>query len=57
MFRGTVAVPNFFFAGATRLPQEMEGKTILHDVSAVFKPGTTTLVLGPPGCGKVRINI
>eukprot|EP00904_Undaria_pinnatifida_P014208 jgi/Undpi1/9918/HiC_scaffold_28.g12372.m1 len=32
--------------------KEMEGKTILHDVSAVFKPGTTTLVLGPPGCGK-----
>ncbi|CAM9251648.1 unnamed protein product, partial [Laminaria digitata] len=32
--------------------KEMESKTILHDVSAVFKPGTTTLVLGPPGCGK-----
>lgn len=33
--------------------QEMESKVILDDVDAVFKPSTTTLVLGPPGCGKV----
>lgn len=33
--------------------REMEKKTILEDVCGVFKPGTTTLVLGPPGCGKV----
>lgn len=32
----------------------MEKKVILKDIDAVFKPGTTTLVLGPPGCGKVR---
>ena len=31
----------------------MEKKVILEDIDAVFKPGTTTLVLGPPGCGKV----
>ncbi|CAM9975163.1 unnamed protein product [Scytosiphon promiscuus] len=30
----------------------MESKVILDDVHAVFKPSTTTLVLGPPGCGK-----
>lgn len=34
--------------------QEMESKVILEDVNAVFKPSTTTLVLGPPGCGKVQ---
>ncbi|CAM9164398.1 unnamed protein product [Ectocarpus sp. 13 AM-2016] len=32
--------------------KEMEAKTILDDVNAVFKPSSTTLVLGPPGCGK-----
>ncbi|CAM9674100.1 unnamed protein product, partial [Scytosiphon promiscuus] len=32
--------------------KEMETKVILDDVNAVFKPSTTTLVLGPPGCGK-----
>ncbi len=37
-----------------RLEQEMESKVILDDVNAVFKPSTTTLVLGPPGSGKVR---
>lgn len=26
---------------------------ILHDVNLVLKPGSTYLVLGPPGCGKV----
>lgn len=31
----------------------MEHKTIIDDASAIFKPGTATLVLGPPGCGKV----
>ncbi|CAM9503508.1 unnamed protein product, partial [Hapterophycus canaliculatus] len=30
----------------------MESKVILDDVNAIFKPSTTTLVLGPPGCGK-----
>ncbi|CAN0233868.1 unnamed protein product, partial [Scytosiphon promiscuus] len=30
----------------------MESKVILEDVNAVFKPSTTTLILGPPGCGK-----
>ncbi|CBJ30624.1 conserved unknown protein [Ectocarpus siliculosus] len=34
------------------LGKEMEAKTILDDVNAVFKPSSTTLVLGPPGCGK-----
>lgn len=33
--------------------QEMERKTILKGVNAIFKPGTTTLILGAPGCGKV----
>lgn len=33
--------------------QKTERKTILSDVTATFKPGTTTLVLGHPGCGKV----
>ncbi|CAN0272920.1 unnamed protein product, partial [Ectocarpus fasciculatus] len=32
--------------------QEMETKVILDDVNAVFKPSTTTLVLGAPGSGK-----
>lgn len=32
---------------------EMERKTILKDVNATFKAGTTTLVLGAPGSGKV----
>lgn len=36
-----------------RHKQEMESKNILKDVTAIFKPATTTLVLGPPGCGKV----
>ncbi|TMW55199.1 hypothetical protein Poli38472_013090 [Pythium oligandrum] len=27
-------------------------KPILHDLSGVFRPGTMTLVLGPPGSGK-----
>eukprot|EP00752_Nemacystus_decipiens_P004290 g3919.t1 len=35
-----------------RKGKEMESKEILDDVNAVFKPATTTLVLGPPGCGK-----
>ncbi|CAN0350544.1 unnamed protein product, partial [Ectocarpus fasciculatus] len=30
----------------------METKVILDDVNAVFKPSTTTLVLGAPGSGK-----
>lgn len=33
--------------------QEMESKSILQGVSAIFKPATTTLILGPPGSGKV----
>lgn len=37
------------------LLQEMESKTILKGISGVFKPLTTTLVLGPPGCGKVYV--
>ncbi|CAN0428319.1 unnamed protein product, partial [Ectocarpus sp. 12 AP-2014] len=32
--------------------KEMETKVILDDVNAVFKPSTTTLVLGAPGSGK-----
>ncbi|CAM9128278.1 unnamed protein product [Scytosiphon promiscuus] len=32
--------------------KEMESKGILDDVNAVFKPSTTTLVLGAPGSGK-----
>eukprot|EP00903_Cladosiphon_okamuranus_P018818 g17309.t1 len=35
-----------------RKGKEMESKVILDDINAVFKPSTTTLVLGPPGCGK-----
>lgn len=40
-----------------------DGKEVLHDISAVFLPGTVTAVIGPNGCGKstllktiVRIN-
>lgn len=33
--------------------REIERKTILKGVHATFKPSATTLVLGPPGCGKV----
>ncbi|CAM9790102.1 unnamed protein product, partial [Ectocarpus sp. 12 AP-2014] len=32
--------------------KEMETKVILDDINAVFKPSTTTLVLGAPGSGK-----
>ncbi|KDO24308.1 hypothetical protein SPRG_10383, partial [Saprolegnia parasitica CBS 223.65] len=28
---------------------------ILHDISATFRPGTMTLILGPPGCGKTAL--
>ena len=27
-------------------------KTILHDISLDFPPGTVTAILGPNGCGK-----
>ncbi|KAF0713025.1 hypothetical protein As57867_004542, partial [Aphanomyces stellatus] len=30
-------------------------KFILRDIHAIFKPGTMTLVLGPPGCGKTTL--
>ncbi|OQR92244.1 ATP-binding Cassette (ABC) Superfamily [Achlya hypogyna] len=30
-------------------------KYILHNINAIFKPGTMTLVLGPPGCGKTSL--
>ncbi|RHZ06263.1 hypothetical protein DYB31_007425 [Aphanomyces astaci] len=30
-------------------------KYILKNVNAIFKPGTMTLVLGPPGCGKTTL--
>lgn len=33
--------------------QVMQSKVILDDVNAMVKPSTTTLILGPPGCGKV----
>lgn len=36
---------------------EMERKTILKDVNATFKAGTTTLVLGAPGSGKVGAGV
>ena len=28
------------------------GKTVLHDISLDFPPGTLTVILGPNGCGK-----
>ncbi|CAK4124382.1 unnamed protein product [Aphanomyces euteiches] len=30
-------------------------KYILKNINAIFKPGTMTLVLGPPGCGKTTL--
>ncbi|CAM9133895.1 unnamed protein product [Choristocarpus tenellus] len=44
-----MCLPCFRMVGSR---QKMEQKTILKDVSGVFKPGTITLVVGPPGCGK-----
>ncbi|KAF0684231.1 hypothetical protein As57867_023712, partial [Aphanomyces stellatus] len=32
-----------------------ETKFILKNINAIFKPGTMTLVLGPPGCGKTTL--
>ncbi|TMW67500.1 hypothetical protein Poli38472_011120 [Pythium oligandrum] len=33
-------------------PQPTATKHLLKDISGVFKPGTMTLILGQPGCGK-----
>ncbi|KAF0684230.1 Aste57867_23784 [Aphanomyces stellatus] len=32
-----------------------ETKFFLKNINAIFKPGTMTLVLGPPGCGKTTL--
>lgn len=32
-----------------------DSKSILSDINLVLKPGTTYLVLGPPGCGKTSL--
>ena len=32
-----------------------EQKWILKDINLVLKPGTTYLVMGPPGCGKTSL--
>ncbi|CAL5329999.1 unnamed protein product [Camellia sinensis] len=45
----------FFFNDCAKLPglKSQEAKiTIIDDVSGIIKPGRTTLLLGPPGCGK-----
>ncbi|OQS07928.1 ATP-binding Cassette (ABC) Superfamily [Thraustotheca clavata] len=35
--------------------EKTHNKHILHNINAIFKPGTMTLVLGPPGCGKTTL--
>ncbi|ETV89951.1 hypothetical protein H310_15211 [Aphanomyces invadans] len=46
-------------ASAFRLPslggKKEEAKYILKNVNAIFKPGTMTLVVGPPSCGKTSL--
>ncbi|CAK4124384.1 unnamed protein product [Aphanomyces euteiches] len=46
-------------ASTFRLPslgsKKEETKFILKNINAIFKPGTMTLVLGPPGCGKTTL--
>ncbi|RHZ18185.1 hypothetical protein DYB37_011069 [Aphanomyces astaci] len=35
--------------------KKQSAKYILKNVNAIFNPGTVTLVLGPPGCGKTTL--
>ncbi|OQS00507.1 ATP-binding Cassette (ABC) Superfamily [Achlya hypogyna] len=35
--------------------KKAEPEYILHNISTTFRPGTMTLILGPPGCGKTAL--
>ncbi|THG03965.1 hypothetical protein TEA_028352 [Camellia sinensis var. sinensis] len=50
-----IALVSEAFQDCAKLPglKSQEAKiTIIDDVSGIIKPGRTTLLLGPPGCGK-----
>lgn len=40
---------------ASDIINPFDSKPILNDINLVLKPGTTYLVLGPPGCGKTSL--
>ncbi|KAA8545299.1 hypothetical protein F0562_020083 [Nyssa sinensis] len=43
------------FAKLPGLNSQEANITIINDVSGIIKPGRTTLLLGPPGCGKTSL--
>ncbi|KAF0715988.1 hypothetical protein As57867_003073, partial [Aphanomyces stellatus] len=48
----SVPLPTF---GRRKASSTLHTKFILKNINAIFKPGTMTLVLGPPGCGKTTL--